>query len=304
MIKTINWSDGHNDYKKCTHIVNTETNQHTFNTHLSDVETNQFESLTDIFNMHLSKRQTKKVEVLYSGGIDSELTLLSCLRNKIPVEATTLRIRVDDYIINSHDLYYSEKFCRANDVKHNVVDFNGSTFFENGDHIRFLEPYLITEPHVATHLWLFEQASGFPVIGGDHSWPWSSEPILSPHRHEYSCYDRFLRDNNIHGIGNMINHSSEANQLFIRTHLKIYDGELHRLKVGKLKQAMLADMGYHVDVRIRSHGWERVYPDMLDMGWLKNDLISRFGETTSSISWDQQIANAMSANPGSNDRYR
>ena len=55
-------------------------------TELLDVPFESNRNITDIFNDHLSIRQTKYVEVLYSGGLDSELVLLSCLKNKIPVE--------------------------------------------------------------------------------------------------------------------------------------------------------------------------------------------------------------------------
>jgi len=194
------WQDGINNYKKYTHDINTDTKVHFFNTELLKVPDHNYISLSEYCVDALQNRTTKFVDVLYSGGLDSELVLTLCLQHKIPVRAVTMRLVVNGYPINTHDLYYSEKFCRSNKVEHILIDLDVERFFESGRHYNYLKPYLITEPHVATHFWLLEQCDGFPILGGEYSWPWASKPLLSPHRHQYSCYDKFLVDNNIDGI--------------------------------------------------------------------------------------------------------
>jgi len=97
------WSSGSNGYKNCT--LESGENSHKFTTELLDVPFEAGRSITEIFNDHLAIRQTKYVEVLYSGGLDSELVLLSCMKNNIPVIALTLVIKVEGLVINTHDLY-------------------------------------------------------------------------------------------------------------------------------------------------------------------------------------------------------
>ena len=114
MENVIEWNVGLNDYQKCTLTLNGSINQ--FNMTLQDNDFEPNRKILDVFNDHLSIRQCKYVEVLYSGGLDSELTLISCIRNNIPVKAVTLVIKIKGLAINTHDLYYAQKFC----VNHNI----------------------------------------------------------------------------------------------------------------------------------------------------------------------------------------
>ena len=170
----------------------------------------------------MANRQTKYVEVLYSGGLDSELVLMSCLRKNIPVKAITLLIRINGMILNTHDLYYAEKFCREHDVPHTILELDAVEFFQSGKFYDYLTPYYISEPHIATHMWLIEQCSHFPIIGGD--WPWVQthkiDKILSPFKLEFSSYERFMQDKGIYGIGNMISHSLESSYKMIDLHIQ------------------------------------------------------------------------------------
>ena len=71
----IEWNVGLNGFKKCT--LEFGENSHKFTTELLDVSFEYGRNITDIFNDHLSNRQNKYVEVLDSGGLDSDLVLLS-----------------------------------------------------------------------------------------------------------------------------------------------------------------------------------------------------------------------------------
>lgn len=302
----VTWGSGINEYRG--HSLNTET--HTYNTSLQDVETSDLTDINQLFNEVLTVRQTKTVEVLYSGGMDSECVLRSCIINKIPVRAITMRLLVNDYPINTHDLYYSEKFCREQGIVQKLIDLHVDKFFEGGDHLKYLRPYAITEPHVATHFWLFEQCAGYPVLGGEYSWPWSTGAIVSPHRHEYSCYDKFLNDNNIPGIGSMLSHSLDINLSFIRNHLALmqrfpaghYRGSSKQIPMFKRDLFSLIGLG-DFELRLRSYGWENISPAIFNKNKYKIELIKEFGVTHSSISWGTKVAEALGGEPGSNTKY-
>lgn len=303
----INWQSGKNGYRKHSFELNTGFKSHTYSTELTDVETTDDTNIHHIFEDILSVRQNKTVEVLYSGGLDSECVLVSCLLSNIPVTAITMRLLVKGYPINTHDLYYSEKFCRERGVNHKIVDLNVDNFFINGDHVKYLEYYHIDISHVATHLWLFEQCTGFPVLGGEYSWPQSDICSISPHRYAYSCYDRFLTDKNIFGIGNMLSHSIEANIAFIKGNLltmRTGSYQSSTREIPLLKQKILSNMGFgDLEIRMRSYGWENIPPEIINKSKYSIESFSKVGVTRSSITWGQKIADALGGEPGTNSKY-
>ena len=292
---------GLNEFKKCTLILGEHSNK--FTTELLDVPFENNRNITDIFNDHLSNRQTKYVEVLYSGGLDSELVLLSCLKNKIPVIAMTLVIKVEGLVINTHDLYYAEKFCRENEIVHKLIELDGNTFYQSGRYLDYLTPYYITEPHVATHIWLIEQCSYFPIIGGD--WPWShthiENKILSPFRLEFSSYERFMTDKNIHGIGNMIGHSLESTCKLIQIHL---DNHIGGESVSNFKSRMYQTMYPELTPRLRSYGWEHHKTKSFNLINYKIELIKQLKLTNSHIKWNNTIKTLLNTQADKNDKFK
>ena len=301
MENVVEWNVGLNGFKKCTLILGELKN--TFTTELLDVPFEYGRNITDIFNDHLSNRQTKYVEVLYSGGLDSELVLLSCIKNKIPVIAITLVIKIDGMIINTHDLYYAEKFCRENDIIHKLVVLDADKFFQNGEHLAYLSPYYIIEPHVATHLWLIEQCSYFPIMGGD--WPWVhthiENKVLSPSRLEFSSYDRFIKDKGIHGIGNMIGYSLESIYKLIQIHLDNYiSGDY----TSNFKSRMYRTMYPELEPRIRSYGWEHHKTNSFTLLNYKIELIKQLKLTTPNIKWNSTIKILLNTPANENDKFK
>lgn len=298
----ITFYSGRRNYKKHT----LENNR--FTTELVDVDLMGVTDIHEIFSIHLESRQSNTVEVLYSGGLDSECVLASCLKNRIPVRAMTMRLLVNGYPINTHDLYYSEKFCRSTGVEQKLVDLDVDRFFENGDYIQYLEPFAISRPHVATHFWLFEQCTGFPVLGGEYSWPWHHKPLISPHRHCYSLYDQFLRSRGISGIGNMLGHSLDSNLVFIKKHLEIFNPARHNgnnLQIPYLKVDLFKSLGLgNFELRLKSYGWEGVPADVFDLAPYASYLMDKFKHKHNSIAWGEQVGAAIGAPPGSNDLFK
>jgi len=300
-------------YRQLDFTVDRATNQHRLDITLHDVDYPANRTIYDIFADHVAARQTKYVDVLYSGGVDSELVLHTCLVNRIPVRAITMRLLVKGITINTHDLYYSERFCRDRGVEQKIIDLDVVEFFEQGKHLAYLEPYLNKESHVATHLWLVEQCTGFPVIGGFYSWPWSGNGptgVISPTKNTYSQYDRYMQDHNISGIGNMLDHSLESNCLFIKTHIDLIntnDPQLFNhngVVVRTLKQAIYARLGFtNVEPRISSYGWDEHYREIFDKDSINRELIARFGTWEHSITWQHKIAAALGSSPGTWNRF-
>ena len=163
-------------------------------------------------------------------------------------------------------------------------------------------------PHVATHFWLFEQCERFPVMGGEYSWPWTNLPILSPHRHMFNYYDKFLSDNSITGIGNMLSHSLEANLLFIKNNLLVLSEnptfDTDATNIPSFKQALTVKLGFpKPECRMKNYGWEMVDPEIVNIRAYKNKLTDAFGVTTSTITWNNKVAHVLGGQPSTNGRY-
>jgi hypothetical protein len=299
MENIIKWNVGLNGFKKCTLEVG--KNKHIFATTLQDYDFESNRNIMDIFNDHLSVRQSKYVEVLYSGGLDSELTLLSCIRNKIPVKAITLAIKIKGVIINTHDLYYAQKFCIAHNIEHKIIELATDKFFENGTYLDYLTPYHITDPHIATHLWLIEQCSDFPIIGGD--WPWVQahlkNKVLSPFKLEHSSYERFMKDKGIYGIGNMISYSLESSCKFIQLHLDNYQG---REDISDFKARMYQLIEPVIERRFHSFGWENTPFVNFDLFKYKIPLL-KLGTINNTIKWGNTISSLLNTTVNDNASF-
>lgn len=301
MSNDIEWNVGLHGFKKCT--LELYDNSRRFTTELLDVPFEHNRNITDIFYDHLSNRQTKYVEILYSGGLDSELVLLSCIKNNIPVIALTLVIKIDGLIINTHDLYYAEKFCREYNITHKLIELDADKFFDSGEYINYLHPYYITEPHVATHLWLIEQCNYFPIIGGD--WPWThthvENKVLSPFRLEFSSYERFMKDKGIDGIGNMISYSLESSIKLIQIHL---DNHIGGESISSFKSRMYQSMYPELKPRLKSHGWENHKSNKFNLLSYKVELLKKLKYAKPIIKWNQTIKTLLNTPINENDKFK
>ena len=289
MSKILRWETGLNGYKKHT------LNDSNFTTELKECQFEKGRSIDNIFADHLINRKTSTVEMLFSGGTDSELVLMSLLKNKIPVEVMTMVIQVKGISLNITDLYYSEKFCRENNIKQNLFYLDAEWLFESGKYLEYLLPYNIIEPHVASHFWLIEQCNNYPILGGD--WPWyqKHKNVLSPFRLAYSSYEKFMYDKGIDGIGNMISHSFESSYKFIELQKQFNDDV-----VPLLKQKM-----YGLDKpRIRSYGWEQSLSGVFNINKYKMELLKKFGIQYNHIKWGEQISKLINSVDNANSLFR
>lgn len=308
MIKKDTWFTGHNNYQKMSLEINDETNQHLFHIDILDVETENFDSIHDIFAMHLKQRQTKFVDVLYSGGIDSEAVLVSCLINKIPVRAYTMKLLYHGLLINSRELYYAEKFCRDNQIEQICVDLNVEKWFSNGDHLRYIEPYKIREKYASTYFYLMEQCDGFPVFAGGYCWPQvhKNPCLLSPRTPWVSLIQKFMLDKGIHGIGDMQSYSLESHMMFIANHCSIFDETRHdgsSVKLPQLKVELYEKMNFGtLEKRMKQHGWEAM-PELIGENVNIRKQAHDHGIMGSSITWGEKIAFAMKSIAGYNNQF-
>lgn len=259
MIK-ISWSDGLLDYKQHEFFLNA-AGEIFYTCELQDRSLLPTKNLEEQISAVLDNYRFKEINLLYSGGLDSELLLVTLLNLGVSVVPYTMRLTYRGYLLNVIDVYYSEKFSRQHGITHEFLDLDVEDFFDNGKYIDYLTPYYISQPHVAAHFWLMEQCDNFPILAGEYSWPWIQDPLLSPHRLEYSCYDRFLKDKSITGIGNFWNHSFNINYFMIQQHhswQRIHQMDTDNKQIPIFKSKFYSSLvDYKFEPRQRSFGWER-----------------------------------------------
>jgi len=311
MIK-FSWFSGKDNYLKHTFEYNHPLNTNHYIVEALDVDYPEGRKFDEIIVDNLSIRQTKFVEVLYSGGMDSEVVLQSCLRSKIPVKAITMKLQVDGTVINTHDLYYSEKFCRNNNINQTILDIDVKKFIDSGNHFKYLKRDKVSSFYPALNLWTVEQCTGFPVMGGNNFWPVIANGKvirISPRRYEYFFYDKFFTDNNIHGIGDMLSHSLDINILIMKTKLQVVRENNMYPSTSYIKHTAFTVLGNKIEPRIADGGWTNWYSHLnkenvarlFDPEKTRIQLTHLYGKVNHKIIWNKKIAGALNISPGECD---
>lgn len=299
-MEKITWTAGIKSHKQYT--LEEFADYYKFTTELVETDFEPNRNIHDIFYDHLKLRESKMVEVLYSGGMDSEFTLLSCIKNNVPVTAITMRIFIKGILLNVIDIYYAEKFCREHNIKQVFFDLDAVDFFESGQYLHYLTPYKLAMPHIASHMWLIEKCHSFPIIGGD--WPWVQihKPVkmLSPFKLVFSSYERFMKDNGIPGIGNMISHSFESSYYFMEKqiqHCDLTETTFHTIVF--LKEKMYTD----IKPRIKSYGWENCPNKLFNLFKYQQELNRQIKPVVPFIKWGTKIKNLIQSDLVENNTF-
>lgn len=289
-MNTIEWGTGLDNFRKCKHDPEAKL----FEVELLEGEFEPNRDLDIILKDNLQRLNAGTIEILYSGGMDSEFIINVCRKYGIQHEVITMMIYADDLLINTHDVYYADKYLRQNNIPHRYVKFDALEFFESGEYLSDLVPLQITEPNVASHFWLINQCNNFPVLGGDWNWFQSRTNVLSPSRISYNSYERYLDSKNMQGVGNMLSHSFEAAYRLIQLHVEHDKLDIHRLK-GKM---------YNIpEIRVRSYGWEGCPKNVFNMPKYRVELLKRVGLVQHKIKWGSKVANLINSTTNENTKF-
>ena len=152
-----------------------------------------------------------------------------------------------------------------------------------------------------------EQCQHFPVLAGDYTWPWSYKSVLSPHRLEYSCNDKFLQDHNINGIGNFLNYSYQLNYFMIYQHLSTvrkYNFTTDEVNIPLFKQKLYSTItNWTFEIRKRSYGWENIHPKIFNKNEYKFKLVGKNSIIKPSISWSENMQKLLGGDRNNNDKF-
>lgn len=119
--------------------------------------------------------------VMLSGGVDSEVVLLSFLAAGIKPRVGMLRF---ENHINSHDLSFGFKRCADNELIPEIIDVNVASFFKK-QLIPFSERTRISSPQINLHAYFFDTVDGIPIIGAGENFLVEKDGIVYDQEDEY-----------------------------------------------------------------------------------------------------------------------
>lgn len=104
----------------------------------------------------------RDIWVLFSGGVDSEVTLRSFVAAKIKVKVAIARFKGD---LNIHDISWAVIACEELDVPYYFFDLDLLDFWSSQASY-YAEISQCISPQLVVTMWLSDQISGYPVFGG------------------------------------------------------------------------------------------------------------------------------------------
>lgn len=110
---------------------------------------------------------TLPLDVLFSGGKDSEITVDSFVEAKIPINVIIMKFK-DNY--NAHDINYAFKYCDSKGITPTVIELDVLDFLKKDAYDYARKTYCVS-PILLPHMWLIDQCDNYIVIG-------SGDPFL------------------------------------------------------------------------------------------------------------------------------
>jgi len=101
------------------------------------------------------------IDVMYSGGADSEVMLRSFLEQDIQVNVNITEFKDN---LNSQDVECAYKFCEINKINPIVHKLDVSEFLES-EAFEYAEFSKCPSPQMLVFMWLYDRVKGVPILG-------------------------------------------------------------------------------------------------------------------------------------------
>lgn len=137
----------------------------------SDFRTECISAAEKIYN----NRQGAKIDVLFSGGSDSEIVLRSFY--ELGVDFNVHIMRYDDYL-NAHDWSYAYVICQNLNIKPIFHDLNLLKFWGSSQFHDFAQQSKCVSPQLVTHMWLMNRMDNLPVMGSGECYTARADIVL------------------------------------------------------------------------------------------------------------------------------
>jgi hypothetical protein len=109
-----------------------------------------------------------KLQVLYSGGVDSQYVCEILLKLGIKFDPIIIELKDSSgNPYNDHDTKWAYDFCHAKNLKPVIYDLNFDNFVETGKNVEVAESVECCAPVIPCVLYVLSQLDGFTILGND-----------------------------------------------------------------------------------------------------------------------------------------
>ena len=233
----------------------------------------QAETVIALKNMYALHKEP--INLLYSGGIDSEYIAYSLLAARIPCNLVTFQFKD---LLNNHDISYVEKFKKKNAAltyESRVIDIED--FFNSGEAFEYAEKTKATLPHILPLMKMIDLLAERVLVIA------AGEPFLIPHngrwclreRESVAALWRFGELKKINGSVSFLQHTPEiffsylADPIYQQLCSGGRPGKQHSLT----SRIDIYNNGYELENRVKYHGYEKL---QLLLGAMEEELKKRY----------------------------
>ena len=96
------------------------------------------------------------INLALSGGLDSQFSLLMCLKLNKNITAFTYRTSWNGIYLNTDDVYIAELLCKKYNVSHHIIDIDLNNFFNTNQHFKYGEKFFNSSPQLSVHFYFIE----------------------------------------------------------------------------------------------------------------------------------------------------
>jgi hypothetical protein len=160
-----------------------------------------------------------KLQVLYSGGLDSQYVCEVLLKLGIKFETIIIELKDSNgNSYNDHDTKWAYEFCHAKNLKPTVYDLDFDNFVKTGKNVEIAESVECCAASIPHTLYALSQLDGFTILGNDPPYlryekekdQWSLEELQYIH-----AILRFYKKNNLNGCPFLLSYTPEMMLSFL-----------------------------------------------------------------------------------------
>jgi hypothetical protein len=174
------------------------------------------------------QRKGLPIDILFSGGKDSEITLRSFLEIKVPVNVHF----VDYDFYNMYDKRWATKICEFFNIKLNIHNLDIRKFWRSDECMQIANSSKSVSPQLISQQWLMSQVDGIPVLGSGECYTARSDIAIQKkiekghrnlnnvnwvlvEREKIATWYRYLISNNRPGIPGFFQYTPELMLSFL-----------------------------------------------------------------------------------------
>lgn len=118
---------------------------------------------------YVNANRTGEIQLLYSGGLDSEYVARVLLHLGIKFTPVIIQLKNvrENAIYNDHDTVHAFKFCEAHNLIPKIYDLDFDRFISSGQHRDIAESVDCCAIAVPATLYVASQLDGFTILGND-----------------------------------------------------------------------------------------------------------------------------------------